>query len=179
MKRAPIGKRLRFAVFARDGFTCRYCGRQSDTVALHIDHILPVVEGGTNDESNLITACADCNLGKGAKVPEFQQPTEADRLRASQEMHEQREAAERARAAVQYAKEMEQELVNLWCSMFSQTSVPEFVVQALVSLTREHGFDCLLDWMYICSARLGSSSDHKRIKYIYGIRRNQTRTEAT
>jgi hypothetical protein len=31
---------------------------------LHCDHIVPVAEGGGNEETNLITSCVDCNLGK-------------------------------------------------------------------------------------------------------------------
>lgn len=31
---------------------------------LHIDHIKPVADGGTNELTNLITACMPCNLGK-------------------------------------------------------------------------------------------------------------------
>lgn len=33
---------------------------------MHIDHIIPVSKGGTNDLINLVTSCSDCNLGKGA-----------------------------------------------------------------------------------------------------------------
>jgi hypothetical protein len=33
-------------------------------VVLEIDHIIPVSSGGNNHDSNLITACVDCNRGK-------------------------------------------------------------------------------------------------------------------
>ena len=65
--RKQISKKLRFEVFKRDGFRCQYCGRSAPQVILHVDHIHPVAEGGTNDIMNLITSCADCNLGKGAR----------------------------------------------------------------------------------------------------------------
>jgi HNH endonuclease len=55
---------MRFDVFKRDGFACKYCGAAPPNVLLEIDHIIPVCEGGTNDETNLITACFDCNRGK-------------------------------------------------------------------------------------------------------------------
>jgi 5-methylcytosine-specific restriction endonuclease McrA len=64
--RKPIPKRKRFEVFKRDGFQCVYCGAKPPGVALHVDHVEPVVKGGTNETSNLVTACAGCNLGKGA-----------------------------------------------------------------------------------------------------------------
>jgi hypothetical protein len=65
-KRKPISKRVRFEVFKRDGFVCQYCGATPPKVILHIDHIHPVVDGGSNHIDNLITACEPCNLGKGA-----------------------------------------------------------------------------------------------------------------
>lgn len=66
MSRRPISKRLRFEVLHRDGFRCRYCGTSGDGTILHIDHVLAVANGGTNEINNLIAACIDCNLGKGA-----------------------------------------------------------------------------------------------------------------
>ena len=64
MKRDAIGIGVRFAVFKRDGFVCQYCGAVPPKVLLEVDHIIPVCEGGGNDEANLITACFDCNRGK-------------------------------------------------------------------------------------------------------------------
>lgn len=67
-KRKGLSKSVRFEVFKRDGFTCQYCGGQAPDVILHVDHINPVANGGENDILNLITACKDCNSGKGAKT---------------------------------------------------------------------------------------------------------------
>jgi hypothetical protein len=67
LSREPIPAGLRFAVLRRDGFRCAYCGRgEPDGVRLHIDHLEPVARGGRTDLDNLVTACADCNLGKSA-----------------------------------------------------------------------------------------------------------------
>jgi 5-methylcytosine-specific restriction endonuclease McrA len=33
-------------------------------VVLHLDHIKPKSKGGDNSESNLTTACLECNIGK-------------------------------------------------------------------------------------------------------------------
>lgn len=68
MKRKSTGKRLRFSVFERDGFTCQYCGKRPPEVILHTDHIIPVSKGGENEIENLLTACADCNLGKATRI---------------------------------------------------------------------------------------------------------------
>lgn len=61
-----ISKTVRFEVFKRDSFTCGYCGRTPPSVVLEVDHVDPRSRGGSGDINNLITACFDCNRGKGA-----------------------------------------------------------------------------------------------------------------
>ena len=63
--RVAIAPKLRFEVLNRDNFACQYCGRRAPDVVLHVDHVHPVAEGGTNDLSNLRAACQPCNSGKG------------------------------------------------------------------------------------------------------------------
>lgn len=67
-KRKAISKKTRFEIFKRDGFVCQYCGNTPPTVVLQVDHIHPVAEGGDNSMDNLITCCAGCNIGKGARL---------------------------------------------------------------------------------------------------------------
>jgi hypothetical protein len=67
-RRIAISKKSRFEVFKRDSFKCQYCGATAPDVLLHVDHINPVSKGGTNDITNLVTACQSCNLGKGART---------------------------------------------------------------------------------------------------------------
>lgn len=62
-----MSKKLRFEVLKRDKFTCRYCGAKAPDAVLHVDHIKPWSDGGTSNMMNLVTACADCNLGKKAR----------------------------------------------------------------------------------------------------------------
>lgn len=50
----------------RDGFGCAACGEPSPD--LQIDHIVPLVEGGSNDFDNLQLLCARCNATKSDKV---------------------------------------------------------------------------------------------------------------
>lgn len=64
--RKPLSVRTRFEVFKRDNFICRYCGRTTPDCVLEIDHIVPVVEGGSDDPMNLATSCWECNSGKKA-----------------------------------------------------------------------------------------------------------------
>jgi 5-methylcytosine-specific restriction endonuclease McrA len=66
---ADLAVGLRFAVFTRDGFRCRYCGRNpSDGARLEADHVVPRVDGGSDSLSNLVTACEMCNRGKSART---------------------------------------------------------------------------------------------------------------
>lgn len=65
--RQPISKKTRFEVFKRDRFTCQYCGKKAPEITLQCDHIIPVAEGGRSDFFNLVSACRDCNGGKGAR----------------------------------------------------------------------------------------------------------------
>ena len=69
MARRPISLSLRFSVYARDKHRCQYCGRKPPEVELQIDHVHPVALGGENGIDNLLTACRDCNIGKGARDP--------------------------------------------------------------------------------------------------------------
>jgi 5-methylcytosine-specific restriction enzyme A len=68
LRRVPIPAAVRRRVYARDGYTCVYCGRRGNKLRLTIDHVFPVVLGGTNDVANLVTACRSCNLAKGARL---------------------------------------------------------------------------------------------------------------
>lgn len=65
---AEVWMRIRERIFARDDFTCRYCGARG--IAMECDHVIPVAQGGAHDDSNLVTACRDCNRSKGARTPE-------------------------------------------------------------------------------------------------------------
>lgn len=67
-KDKPLSKKIRFEVFKRDKFTCQYCGKSAPEVILELEHIKPKSKGGTNRITNLLTACFDCNRGKGAKL---------------------------------------------------------------------------------------------------------------
>lgn len=61
-----VTKRLRFEILRRDNQTCQYCGEKAPDVTLHVDHVIPVALGGTDQPGNLVTACKDCNLGKSS-----------------------------------------------------------------------------------------------------------------
>ena len=64
-QRTHIPRGLRHEVFKRDNYTCQECGAtKKDGAKLHIDHIIPVSQGGTDELDNLQTLCDKCNLNK-------------------------------------------------------------------------------------------------------------------
>lgn len=64
--RAKIPVRDRDLVLARDGYACSLCDATDN---LTIDHIFPVVRGGSGDPINLRVLCRSCNSAKGASIP--------------------------------------------------------------------------------------------------------------
>lgn len=67
MARKCIGKKMRFEIMKRDGFACIYCGRKPPEVSLEIDHVVAIATNGAHHPSNMVTACCDCNRGKGKR----------------------------------------------------------------------------------------------------------------
>lgn len=65
-----VSKRLRFEIFKRDGNKCRYCGATAEDAPLTIDHVVPVALGGSDEPSNLVSACRPCNAGKSSSSPD-------------------------------------------------------------------------------------------------------------
>lgn len=47
---------------------CLYCGEECGDDG-HIDHVIPVVRGGSNASWNLALACGSCNLRKRDRTP--------------------------------------------------------------------------------------------------------------
>lgn len=60
---APLTRR---AVFARDGWTCQYCGAPAE----NLDHVIPRSKGGEHTWENVVAACRRCNSKKENRRPE-------------------------------------------------------------------------------------------------------------
>ncbi|MDX1653731.1 MAG: HNH endonuclease [Candidatus Competibacteraceae bacterium] len=58
------------ALFRRDFNICLYCGGSFATRDLSRDHVTPLVQGGIDHWSNVVTACKRCNHHKGGRTPE-------------------------------------------------------------------------------------------------------------
>lgn len=78
----PAWKRL--AIYIRDGFVCQYCGtdlRNSPAANVTLDHLTCRTHGGSNEPSNLITACRSCNSSRGARsIEDFAPGGALDRI---------------------------------------------------------------------------------------------------
>lgn len=123
-----IGKKLRFEVFKRDSFTCQYCGKKAPEVVLHVDHIMAKAEGGDDDLINLITSCADCNLGKGARAlsDESVVVKRRSQLEELQERREQLEMmVEWQRSLVDLDALTVSEAIAFWCDLVDWGGVTE------------------------------------------------------
>jgi 5-methylcytosine-specific restriction endonuclease McrA len=59
-------KITRRAVFARDDWTCQYCGARTQ---LTVDHVVPRSKGGASTWENIVASCAPCNRRKGDSLP--------------------------------------------------------------------------------------------------------------
>ena len=69
-ERVPWRKGLKQQLMRRQSRTCVYCGHRRTPPSLDIDHIIPVVRGGSNEISNLQVICKPCNQRKGLQTDE-------------------------------------------------------------------------------------------------------------
>jgi len=71
--RAKHAHKIKFSranIFARDNYTCQYCGKRFDPADLTFDHVIPVSRGGKKTWENIVTACWKCNNKKSGRTPE-------------------------------------------------------------------------------------------------------------
>jgi len=63
---------VRKIIYARDKYTCLYCGAKlaAEPHKICLDHIIPMAKNGSNFSSNLATACKKCNAKKADKLAE-------------------------------------------------------------------------------------------------------------
>ena len=155
--RKKLSSKLRFEVFKRDGFQCQYCGKSAPQVMLHVDHIEPVAEGGTDDITNLITACSECNLGKGARRL-------SDDAAIRKEKHQLdmiNERREQLEMMMRWRKElagMDERITSYVASCFAEKTGYSLTPQGKHILRRSlHTFSAaeVLDALEVCASQYG------------------------
>lgn len=55
----------RAEIIARDRSRCHFCGKKCAPADIHIDHLVPIIQGGPDAPHNVAVSCADCNLASG------------------------------------------------------------------------------------------------------------------
>jgi hypothetical protein len=178
-----ISKSLRFEVFARDEFTCQYCGKRPPAVVLECDHVFPRSKGGSDDSVNLITACEDCNRGKSARVlREFAPRPDADlaMLKLQQEALEierfLKAKAERDRVVAAACRSLQAD----WCKYLTDKFHP--TERVLVPWIERYGVEEIHKSIIAASPayaknRFGYDEDRafdKLLKYVGAILRNRS-----
>ncbi len=68
-----LPKWLQKAIYFRDRGRCQICmkdvsGQVYQFNTYHLDHIIPLADGGTNDPTNFQLLCKECNLTKGTDL---------------------------------------------------------------------------------------------------------------
>lgn len=98
-----VSRSLRFQILRRDNHACKYCGRTAPEVKLTVDHVVPETLGGSDQPSNLVTACSDCNGGKSATPPDAatvaQVSEDAERWAAAQQLVAEQMLGQRSKHA--------------------------------------------------------------------------------
>ncbi|HBZ71746.1 MAG TPA: HNH endonuclease [Deltaproteobacteria bacterium] len=59
----------RINIYARDNFTCQYCGVRYPRSELNLDHVIPRSLGGRSTWDNVVCSCLECNRRKGGNTP--------------------------------------------------------------------------------------------------------------
>ena len=200
--RKSLSKRVRFEVFKRDKFTCQYCGAKAPDVVLHVDHIHPVADGGTNDVLNLATSCAGCNGGKGAKP--LSDDSAVSRQREQLAMLEERR--QQIEMMVQWRQELAAQgdalveaVAQAWEDAMPGTSLNQIGRTKVAAMIKKSGFGTVMDAMesmrhrypaneetardadfrqraftYFQSlAKYGNDPDARQMAYVLGILRNR------
>lgn len=54
-------------------YTCLRCGKREPDIRLTIDHVVPLVEGGIHNKSNIQPLCKSCNSSKNAKAIDYRE----------------------------------------------------------------------------------------------------------
>jgi len=178
-----MSKKLRFTVFARDGYQCQYCGRTPPAVVLEPDHVVPVCDGGKDTEENLVTACFDCNRGKG-RDPAVRPLRPAVKARTEQikESEEQLAAYRELLRAQQARREGDVEAicqhftaVNALCNRGDEWVITERGKQSVRQWLRDWTVEDLKDALSISIPRF-APDHHALFAYTGGILR-KWRTE--
>lgn len=165
MARKTITQKMRFEVFKRDQFRCFYCGRMPPEVVLQVDHIIAIASGGLNVPENMVTACFDCNIGKGARPLTAVPENLAERMERIKETHQQlQDYAAAMQAIQQQLDEMAWEILKTigLKELDQDGTVPTDWHNGIKVLLRHTGKEQLMEFAAYINANLPRKSDRSK-----------------
>lgn len=75
--KAYVNKRMRKTIscsrrniYIRDKGLCQYCGILMSLREFTLDHVVPRLQGGMTEWTNIVCACTDCNHKKDGRTPD-------------------------------------------------------------------------------------------------------------
>lgn len=68
VERGKVSNKIRFVIYASDGYKCCRCGISQKFAVLEVDYIIPIAKGGKSTYDNLQTLCHKCNVKKDDTV---------------------------------------------------------------------------------------------------------------
>lgn len=182
-----VGKKKRFDVFKRDGFTCQYCGGKPPGVVLECDHIDPSSKGGSDDIDNLITACFDCNRGKSNGTLDVAPPSVTAKAQVLAEQREQLKAYRLLKRAIEAENKRVLDDISFWidvhlhdffkCKMsddFKKNSLMMFIKKGLGSEELYEAWDITMEKFSLGGNPMnnlptkGHGAEHS-LKYFCGV----------
>lgn len=168
-RRSSLSKRARFEVFKRDGFTCQYCGEAPPRVILEIDHVVPICEGGEDEEWNMITACFNCNRGK-AGIPLSIVPKSLAEKAAEVEEREAQLAGYREiiQARVERIEDDMWQVAEILFPRWEEDGVRRNYLQSIKNFNSRMDLHEVIDAAEIARANIGYS-DNRRFRYFCGV----------
>ncbi len=57
----------------RYNYTCLRCGRREPEIKLTVDHVVPLIKGGSNTIENIQPLCKPCNSAKHAQTTDYRE----------------------------------------------------------------------------------------------------------
>lgn len=172
--RKSIGLKLRFEVFKRDGFCCRYCGSTPPTVVLEIDHIVPVADGGTNDQENLATSCFECNRGKRDNpLSATLRPAQFDQAREKERIKQARAYTEHLIARQKVQGELFDVISDHWVRVRGENPdevrVAGKTADAIRRFIKVLPASEIIDAIDIAQSKMGHRAEYSMMKYFFGV----------
>jgi len=173
-KRKGLSKKVRFEIFKRDDFRCKYCGQSTANGSiLNVDHVIPVSHGGTNDFENLITSCFDCNIGKSDNFLNVSKIISKDFI--SKENFD--DYKEQVKCFFDFVNSKEKTIEKMTDTILSQlgnidTDFDKNHRQSVRNFIKKINYADLLDYSAQTNAKLFNRSIYSKFKYFCGICHN-------